>query len=205
MRRGAACDPAGRGARAGAVTMRRWTGCGAALFLVGLAAAPASAQRGDGMGAFPQVTQGPGDTLLATFFQNQCIITYDARTGRELTSRSACTSAQRNFADQAIADHRRSGPGERLIGRDAYGRDVTLDRTRDRRRRDDYGSTRYDGERPVIHTDLNGNPSANFRSPGCVVSYRADGRRLGATQHCTRSQLRRAEDEMDYWLDAQGR
>lgn len=185
--------------------MRISTGTAAALFLGGLiAATSAAAQRGDGMGAFPQVTQGPGDTLLATFHQNQCVITYDARTGQELTSRAACTAAQRNFADRAIADQRRAGPSERLIGRDAYGRDVTVHRGRDRRGRR-YDEARYGGERPLIHVDLNGNPSANFRAPVCVVSYRLDGRRLGATQYCTRSQIRRADDEIGYWMDAQGR
>lgn len=183
--------------------MRLWAGCGAVVLVAGLVAAPAFAQRGDGMGAFPQVTQGPGDTLLATFFQNQCVITYDARTGRELTSRSSCTSAQRGFADQAVADYFRAGPGERLIGRDAYGRDVTVHRSRDRRR-DRYGA-RYGEERPVIQLDLNGNPSANFRVPACIVYYRASGRRAGATQYCTRAQLRRADGEMDYWLETRGR
>lgn len=176
---------------------------GAALLLAGLAAAPAMAQRGDGNGAFPQVTEGPNDTLLATFFQNQCVITYDIRTGRELTSRSACTSAQRSFADQAIADWRRASPGERTIGRDAYGRDVTVDRYRGRRpaRRDPYRG----GERPLINTDLNGGLTANFRAPYCVVVYRPDGRRLSATQRCTRDQLRRADAELDDWLYTQGR
>lgn len=187
--------------------MRIWLGLGAALLAASVISVPAAAQRGDGMGAFPQVTQGPGDTLLATFFQNQCVITYDARTGQELTSRSACTSAQRNFAGQAIADHRRATPSERTIGRDAYGRDVNVDRYRGRSRgrRAPIDPARYGGERPVIQTDLNGNPSANFRSPVCVVRYRANGRRAGATQYCTRTQLRRADDEMDYWFYSQGR
>lgn len=186
--------------------MRLLAGFGAALVVAGLAAAPAAAQRGDGMGAFPQVTQGPGDTLLATFFQNQCVITYDARTGRELTSRAACTSAQRSFADQAIADHRRATPSERVIGRDAYGRDVTVDRYRGRERRAPYDpAARYRGERPLVHTDLNGNPSVSFRAPACIVSYRANGRRASATQYCSRAQLRQADDEMAYWLYSQGR
>jgi len=177
--------------------MRFGPGFGAAFLLGLLAAVPAAAQRGDGMGAFPLVTEGPSDTLTATFFQNQCIITYDRRTGRQLTSRSACTSAQRNFADLAIADWRRASPSERVIGRDAYGRDVTVDPRRDRRRRD--RRPRYRGERPTIATDLNGNPSASFRSPACVVYYRADGRRMGSTQYCTRDQRRRADDEIDLW------
>ena len=179
--------------------MRFGLSLGAALLLGLLAAAPAAAQRGDGMGAFPLVAEGPSDTLTATFFQNQCIITYDRRTGRQLTSRSACTSAQRNFADLAIADWRRASPAERTIGRDAYGRDVTVDPRRDRRRGRYDRRPVYGRERPTIATDLNGNPSASFRSPTCVVYYRADGRRMGATQYCTRAQLRRADDEIDLW------
>lgn len=185
--------------------MRHRLGYGAVLLIAGLAVAPAVAQRGDGMGAFPQVVEGPGDTLQAIFHQNGCTIIYDRRDGRQLTSRSACTSAQRNFADNAIADWRRASPSERVVGRDAYGRDITVDRRRDRRRRDRYGAARYDVERPLIHLDLNGNPSANFRSPACVVYYRANGRRSGATQHCTRAQLRRAGDEMALWLESQPR
>jgi hypothetical protein len=186
--------------------MRLKRGYRATALLAGLIGVePAIAQRGDGMGAFPQVAQGPGDTVLATFFQNQCVITYDGRTGRELTSRAACTAAQRGFADQAIADWRRAGPGERLIGRDAYGRDVTVDRYRERRRRGGDSPTRRGGERPLIQTDLNGNPSASFNSPACVVYFRASGRRAGATQYCTRDQLRRADAEMAWWLDARRR
>jgi hypothetical protein len=190
----------------GNAKMRRWAGYGAALLLAGLAAAPAGAQRGDGMGAFPIVTEGPGDTLLATFYQNQCVITYDARTGRELTSRAACTAAQRGFADQAIADFARAGPSERLLGRDAYGRDVTVDRYRARdRRRGGYRAARYGRERPLVQAAFDGTLSVSFRAPVCIVYYRANGRRAGATQYCTRAQLRQADAELDGWLDAQGR
>lgn len=179
--------------------MRLALGYGAALLIFGLAAVPAVAQRGDGMGAFPQVREGRGDTLEAVFHQNGCTITYDGRTGRQLSIRSACTSAQRNFANNAIDDHRRASPAERLIGRDAYGRDITVDRRRDRRRAR-YAPVGRRAERPTISTDLNGAPAASFRAPACVVYYRVDGVRAGATQHCTASQLRRATREMNRWL-----
>ncbi|MGE0178685.1 MAG: hypothetical protein AB7O91_02545 [Sphingomonas sp.] len=159
------------------------------MLFIALGAAPAAAQIGDGMGAFPQVVQGPGGTLQAIYHQNGCTITYDARTGQQLTSRSACTSAQRNYADLAIADQRRAARFDpRPDGSGRYGR-----------------AFRGGRERPTIGTDLNGNPSASFRSPVCVVYYRRDGRRTGSTQYCTRAQIRRAEDEMDLWLEAQPR
>ena len=93
----------------------------------------------------------------------------------------SCTSAQLNFADQAVDNYRANN-------RLDYGDDALRGRP----------------ELPVISASEQGVLSANFQRPTCIVYYTPRGRRIDATQQCRSDQVRRADRAVRQWRRDRG-
>jgi hypothetical protein len=156
--------------------MRYVAGCRIAILSAGLAIAGIAGEAIGQSGPFPGVVPIRNGGLQAFYDQNGCTVDYDAR-GQRITYRSACTTAQLRFADEAVEDYRRShglwdddvAPGGRI-------------------------------ERPVVSVDPQGRPYVTFTREICVVYYTPRGRRTSNTQHCSRSQIRQANNVMARYL-----
>lgn len=128
-------------------------------------------------GPFPGVIRTRNGGLQAFYDQNGCTVDYDAEGRRTSYRSSACTSAQLRFAEEAVDDYRaRYGlrPGDTAPGGHI--------------------------ERPLVSVSPEGHPYVTFERPTCVVYYSARGRRRGNTQHCSRAQIRRANDVIRRYL-----